>query len=399
MNEPVHCLRLSFSGVNLIAVKESRRKVQHATLRPDLPKESAMIFRPLLFLFFIASLLPVSQNLAQSVSTAMINVPYKGKDYIGQPLAWDGKDVVLLRRDGRISRLPATDLNSMDVVKEQYVPFGSQEMARELRVEFGSKYQVSLTKNFVVVHPPGSAKKWARPFQDLYYRFGVFFKSRGVEPDEPQTPLVAIVLRTRGEYDRFIKNYQPGLEYSAGYYSSRSNRIITYDHSDHGNWLDSNDTIVHEAAHQTAYNTGIHRRFASPPRWLTEGLAQLFEAKGINSNRFGQRSQRINKQAMQKLMELYANKEVTGALEELVQSDNMFRTDLDKAYAVSWGVSFFLLENYPKKYVAYLSHDGDREPFRGYTRTRRAEDFAEFFGANFTKFETRMKIFFDDLNK
>ena len=122
MNEPVHCLRLSFSGVNLIAVKESRRKVQHATLRPDLPKESAMIFRPLLFLFFIASLLPVSQNLAQSVSTAMINVPYKGKDYIGQPLAWDGKDVVLLRRDGRISRLPATDLNSMDVVKEQYVP-------------------------------------------------------------------------------------------------------------------------------------------------------------------------------------------------------------------------------------------------------------------------------------
>ena len=357
-----------------------------------------MIIRLLLFLFLTASFVPVSHSVAQSTSTAMVNVSYKGKDYIGQPLAWDGKDVVLLRRDGRITRLPVTDLNALDVVKDRYEPYGNQEIARELRAEFGSKYQVSSTKNFVVVHPPGSSKKWARPFQDLYYRFGVYFRSHGIELDEPQTPLVAIVLRTRKEYDRFIRRYQPGMEFSAGYYSARSNRIITYDHSDQGDWLDSNATIVHEATHQTAYNTGIHRRYASSPRWLTEGLAQLFEAKGVNSNRYGQRSQRINKQAMQQLMKLYQKQEVTGSLEHLVQGDSMFRTDLGKAYAISWGVTLFLSEKYPKKYVSYLTRDGDREPFRGYSRTQRAEDFARFFGTNFAKIEAQMRTFFEDLS-
>jgi len=330
----------------------------------------------------------------------MIKVPYKSKGYVGQPLAWDGKEVVLLRRDGRITRLPATSLKDMDVVKDEFEPYERDEMIANLRAEFGAKYQVSPTQNFIVVHPPGSPKKWAQPFQDLYYRFGLFFKSRGVELTEPQTPLVAIVLRTRREYDRFIKDYQPGMEYSAGYYSSRSNRIITYDHSDHGDWLNSNDTIVHEATHQTAYNTGIHRRYASAPRWATEGLAQLFEAKGINnSSYYGQLAHRINKQSLRDLMELYRKDKVAGSLQQLVQSDSLFRTDINKAYAVSWGASLFLSENYPKKYVAYLAHDGARKPFRTYSRTERAKDFAKFFGTNFTNLDARMKTFFAKLEK
>ena len=359
-----------------------------------------MITRLLLFLFAVALIAPASHCVAQPISSAMIKVPYKGKDYVGQPLVWDGTDVVLKRRDGRISRLPATDLNSMEVVEDKYIPYQSDEMVSKLRVEFGSKYQVSPTKNFIVVHPPGSSQKWAQPFQDLYYRFRIFFKGRGVELEEPQAPLVAIVLRTRKEYDRFIKDYQPGLGYSAGYYSPRSNRIITYDRSDQGDWLNSNDTIVHEATHQTAYNTGIHARFANAPRWLTEGLAQLFEAKGINNSRYyGQLSDRINKGALRELMELYRKEEVAGVMEQLVQSDSLFRTDVNRSYAISWGMSLFLSESYPKKYVAYLAHDGGREPFRGNTRSQRAKDFAKFFGTNFTNLEARMKSFFEDLKE
>ena len=359
-----------------------------------------MIIRLLLILFYFAMFLPAKHCAAQPISQAMVKVPYKGNDYVGQPLAWDGKDVVLFRRDGRISRLPATDLKKLEVVKEKYKPYSDDQMVTDLRIEFGGKYQVSLTKNFIVVHPRGSAKKWAQPFQDLYYRFGLFFKSRGVELEEPRVPLVAVVLRTRREYDRFIKDYQPGMEYSAGYYSSFSNRIITYDHSDQGDWLDSNSTIVHEATHQTAYNTGIHRRFASAPRWMTEGLAQLFEAKGINnSGYYGQLSHRINKPALRSLMELYRKNKVAGSLEQLVQSDSLFRNDVNKAYAISWGASLFLSENYSKEYVAYLAYDGAREPFRGYSRTQRAEDFAKFFGTDFRKLDARMKTFFADLDE
>ena len=44
-------------------------------------------------------------------------------------------------------------------------------------------------------------------------------------------------------------------------------------------WAPS-DTIIHEATHQTAYNVGVHARFADQPRWLVEGLAMMFEAEG-----------------------------------------------------------------------------------------------------------------------
>ena len=358
-----------------------------------------MPHRLYLFLIFAALFLS-SDCLGQVTSDVMVRVPYKGKEYIGQPLAWDGKEVALFRRDGRISQLPAPDLKKLDIVEDHYKPFGKDEMIAKLRAEFGSKYQVSPTKNFIVVHPPGSAKKWADPFQDLYYRFGLYFKARGVELEEPPAPLVAIVLRTRREYDRFIKDYQPGMEYSAGYYSSRSNRIITYDHSAQGKWRSSDDTLVHEATHQTAYNTGIHRRFGNTPRWLSEGLAQLFEAKGINnSRRYGDPSDRINEQALRQLMDLYKKDQVAGAVQQLVRKDNMFRTDIEKAYAVSWGVSLYLAENYPRKYVAYLAYDGDRKAFRPHPEMQRAKDFAKFFGADFTDFDARMKIFFTTLAK
>ena len=67
-------------------------------------KESAMIHRLLLFLLLVALFLP-GDCLGQVTSDVMISVPYKGKEYIGQPLAWDGKEVALFRRDGRILSL------------------------------------------------------------------------------------------------------------------------------------------------------------------------------------------------------------------------------------------------------------------------------------------------------
>ena len=35
-----------------------------------------------------------------------IQVPYKEKAYVGRPLAWDGREMMLLRRDGKVSILP-----------------------------------------------------------------------------------------------------------------------------------------------------------------------------------------------------------------------------------------------------------------------------------------------------
>jgi hypothetical protein len=335
----------------------------------------------------------------QAMHEGMVEVPYKDKNYVGRPLAWDGKDLMLLRRDGRISRLPVTKISSLQLVSKQYKPFAVDELRANLNREFGSKYQVSVTNDFVVVHPHGSQRKWAQPFQELYHRFRIFFESRGIKLKRPQAKMVAVVLRTRNEYDRFIRDYHSTLNNTVGYYNPASNRIITYDQSSEGrDWLESNETIIHEATHQTAYNTGIHRRYGNPPKWVTEGLAQLFEAKGINNSRFYSRqSDRINKQCLRHLQTYYRQGKVAGQIENLVLNDNLFRADASRAYTISWGLAFFLAESYPKKYAAYLAHDASREAFKRHTRTDRANDFAEFFGSNFENLEARMKTFYSQL--
>ncbi len=170
-------------------------------------------------------------NLLGQQQEMTVKISYKGKSYSGQPMAWDGREMMLLRRDGKISILPVGSTNEYQTVSDRFRPYSAETMRVKLQQEFGSKYQVSVTRNFVVVHPPGDYQVWAMPFEELYHRFDAYFSSRGFQLDQPEFPLVAVVLRTRGEFDYFLRTYQDYDPQVLGYYSPTSNRIITYDQS------------------------------------------------------------------------------------------------------------------------------------------------------------------------
>ena len=78
-----------------------------------------------------------------------------------------------------------------------------------------------------------------------------------------------------------------------------SNRVFLFDvtaGTSGVDWSENADTIIHEATHQTAYNVGIHRRFTAAPRWLVEGLATMFEARGVwNAQYDHTQADRINR--------------------------------------------------------------------------------------------------------
>src|SRR5690349_23883131 len=81
-----------------------------------------------------------------------------------------------------------------------------------------------------------------------------------------------------------------------GYYSARTNRVALYDLSADetagplgdaasrdevtrrlSKFPSSVATVVHEAVHQLAFNTGLQVRYADNPMWVSEGLAMYFE--------------------------------------------------------------------------------------------------------------------------
>ena len=345
---------------------------------------------------------PTTVVQAQTSKEITVKVNVKGKNFIGKPLVWDGKEMVLLRRDGRMSILPVRSHDDYRKVSDSFKPKSPDSIRSQLLKEFRGKYQVSTTKNFIVVHPYGDANVWANPFEELFQRFKNYFVSRGISLEEPPFPMVAVVLKSRGEFDRFLKNYHDYDPSVLGYYSPRSNRIITFDQnkgkSRDQSWFFSADTIVHEATHQTAFNAGLHNRFGPVPRWMSEGLAMMFEAPGVNnSNYFSRQSTRVNRGRLLQLRQMYKKNQTDGAIPSLVVSDRLFRSKPDLAYAMSWGLTFYLAENHPQEYVQMLRKDGAREDFKGYGNRERARDFLKLYKMDMSELEVRAKKFIMEL--
>lgn len=333
-----------------------------------------------------------------SSNNLTISIPYKSNHYVGKPLAWDGKEMLLLRRDGKLNILPVSSEDDYQTVSRNFKPYSSATLRDQLQKEFGGKYQVSVTQHFVVVHPPGDFQIWALPFERLYSRFRLYFSSRGLALSNPEFPLVAVVLRTRQEFDRFLTRYQTLDDQILGYYSPKSNRVITYDQrqgkAKDQSWLFHTSTIIHEATHQSAFNSGLHPRFAPVPRWISEGLAMLFEAPGVNNSaHFGSQSSRINQGRLNDLKQYYEQGLVDGRLADLIKSDDLFRTDPLLAYSMAWGLTFYLCEHRPQQYFEFLSTDSQRQDFKDFPSRSRLDAFGEAFGYKIDDVESRVKKF------
>jgi hypothetical protein len=327
-----------------------------------------------------------------------IKVQYKNHHYVGKPVAWDGQELLLLRRDGKLNMLPVANENDYQTVSAGFKPFSSETLRQQLQSEFGGQYQVSVTKHFVVVHPPGDFRVWALPFEQLYQRFRLYFSSRGIHLAPPEFLMVAVILRTRQEFDRFLEKYHQLDDQVLGYYSPKSNRVITYDQRQgkptDQSWFFHTSTVVHEATHQSAFNTGLHSRFAQVPRWISEGLAMLFEAHGVNNSAlYPSRASRINQGRLRDLKHFYQQGSVDGRLGELLSSDDLFRTDPQLAYAMSWGLTFYLTEYQPQQYFNFLSADSQRLNFMEFPSHERTNAFGKAFGFRLENLEGRMKKF------
>ncbi len=324
-----------------------------------------------------------------------VKVKVKQRTLIGNPLIWDGSQMQLLRRDGRMTQVPVASHDDYKVLPEPFEPYSKTAMARGLQKEFGQKYKVSVTPSFVVVHPKGDYQTWAKPFEDLNVRFANYFHSRGARLKPSKFPMVAVVLRTRREFDRMLASYHKGSlsANTLGYYSPKSNRVITYDpyEGKRKDWLMDTDTIVHEATHQTAFNRGIHSRYGASARWVSEGLACMFEAPGVNNSYvYTKQSDRVNMGRMRTMLRLIDNRSAKGSLERIVRDDRLFQSNPQLAYAYGWALTFFLAETKSKEYITFLTEDGKRENFSRYSRTDRVEQFAEAFGSDFENIEATM---------
>lgn len=321
-----------------------------------------------------------------------------GKEWLeGTPLATNTSEVVLLLRDGQWRDFSPAQVKEFKEIGG-FRSFGAAEMRGQLMREFGKGYDVSGAGHYLVVHPAGQRDRWAPRFEELYRSFQHYFTARGWRPKEPRFPLVAVVYPR--QVDFLEQAAKEGVNGSGmlGYYSPKTNRILLYDSShESGDWTINAETVIHEATHQTAFNTGIHSRYGQAPRWVVEGLGTMFEARGVwNSRKYTKLSDRINHGRLQQYKKMMEHRRWSG-IAEMVSSDRPFQSNVDHAYPEAWALTFFLCETEPKKFFQYVAKTAEIEPFAPYPAPQRLKDFTDVFGTDLKLLDARMQRFYKDL--
>jgi hypothetical protein len=329
----------------------------------------------------------------------LIRLDLSGRTLEGTVLQTANEKIFFLTRDGQLAEFLANKATNFSEVPGGFKSYSQSEIRGSLLREFGQGYEVSGVGHYLVVHPAGKRDQWAPRFEELYRSFIHYFTARGWPLSEPRFPLVAVVCPR--EADFWQKANKDGLQRSSGvlgYYSPVTNRILMYDAAANAgsgyDWTTNADTIIHEAAHQTAFNTGVHGRFVHPPRWVVEGLGTMFEARGVwQSQTYPNLHDRINRGRLGSFRSYASGRRPDDAISRIVSSDRLFSADPDGAYAEAWALSFFLVETEPKKYTQFLAKTASRPAFTDYRAPERLKDFTDVFGSDLVMLDARLKRF------
>ena len=364
-----------------------------------MPSPLSSLLSPLLALLLVAPALAVDH----------VTVRRDGKttELTGRVLveAQDG-GLLLLGQDGVLSIIPPEEKKAHAKDDQPFRPASREEMAKRLLSELPQGFKVHHTAHYLIFYDtsPAYAQWCGALFERLYMAFTNFWTRRGFELTKPEFPLVAVVFADR---QAFLNHTRPELGKAAesvlGYYALNTNRMTMYDLTGteaqglglgrnrtmaqvnqilaQPNALHTVSTIVHEATHQIAFNCGLHARLSDCPLWFSEGIAMFFETPDLRSAKGWSGIGAVNMPRLERFARCLEMRPA-GSLETLVRDATRFRDTKQAmdAYAEAWALTYFLIRQHPKQYLAYLAMLSKKKPLREDGPAKRLDEFRQIFG-------------------
>lgn len=319
--------------------------------------------------------------------------------------------LLLETRDGRLETVTPSELVSAAELEERYRPCDAAELSSLLQSELGAEFETLHTRKYVIATntTPAYGQYCGELFERLQAAFLTHWKRAGLTLAEPAQPLATVILQSPQQYAEFAAREVGGaIAGSLGFYSARTNRIVIADltrgtdgepvagTSEVARRMESQlanvATIVHEAAHQIAFNCGLHRRYADNPMWLTEGLAMFCEAPDLGSGTGWRTIGKLHTGRLAQFREFAATRRRSGSLTSLVISDDRFRDPVTAAdaYAESWALTWLLYQRRRPQYVEFLKRIGARPCLVWDTPEQRQQTFEGTFGADWNGLEREL---------
>ena len=280
-------------------------------------------------------------SVAEGQTAGMVEFFTSGKLQRGLALVDLTHETVVLGRDGQLHSLNPRGKEGVRKVNGKYVPLSATEMRNQLRAEFGRHYEVVSTNNFLVVQPLGRGKRWPDMFEQSHRAFITYMRRRGVKIREGRFPMVAVVFPDQRSMYAEFKKLDIDVSRVSGLYSNNSNRVMTHD-GGHLSLIAA--TVRHEAAHQSAFNSGVHSRLSDTQRWITEGIGQMFEPAAMTDTQSSSPlRERLNRDSMRVIASEYSEPgdvNFDRGIVQLLCDDTMFagKRSVDNAYALAWAM-------------------------------------------------------------
>lgn len=321
--------------------------------------------------------------------------------------------ILLLGLDGQLWPIPKEELVSRSSDDTPFAPLPAADLAAVAMKDLPEGFRVHQTKHYLILYNTSSVyAEWVGAlYERLYSAFYTFWTHRGLKLKEPDFPLVALVFDSQSSYASFTRHEIGEASISIiGYYSLQTNRVVMYDLT--GSQTENLSggkqaaakinqilsrpeaernvaTIVHEATHQLAHNSGLQARYADIPFWVSEGLAIYFETPDLGSAKGWRNIGGVNRVNLQNYRQSLA--EIPpGKLMEQLLDDSRFRDPklAPAAYGQSWAMIYFLLKTRGEKFSAYLEELSQLTPLVAEGDDARLKLFTKHLGEDVDKLET-----------
>jgi hypothetical protein len=316
--------------------------------------------------------------------------------------------LLLMTFDGTLWTIEPDELVARKEDQQPFRPLSRDELAKQMLSELPAGFEVYSTHHYLICHNTSrDYAAWCGAlFERLYKAFTNFWIRKGIKLHDPEFPLVAIVFNTRESYSKFAQaELGPKAPSIVGYYSLRSNRVTMYDLTGIESLRSAGDrrgspaqinqmlaqpaaeqvvaTIIHEATHQIAFNSGLQTRFADIPLWVSEGIAVYFETPDLQSAKGWRNVGAVNTSRLERFRQ-YFHERPSASLKTLISDDKRMRDSraaLD-AYAEAWALNYYLIRHHPKQYLAYLQMLSEKGQLLWDDPQTRVKEFQAAFGDN-----------------
>jgi len=341
--------------------------------------------------------------------------------------------ILLQTRDGQYHLLEKSDDVSATSDETPFAPFSAKELAESLKDEFtplgrefSTEFRLLPTKHYLIVY--NTSQQYAQwignVFETLLASYSATLKQNGFPIEKNEFPLVVVLLSNRKLFEAYARKDISSVSAQGvlAYYHKWTNRVVIYDQTGiERRWegvtgrltkqeIDSIlarpgarenlSSALHEAVHQIGFNCGIHHRFSPCPLWVCEGLALLFESPSIAAGTGKSAGVLVNRDRYRDLAR-FMQKKTEDPIQKLIMSDDPLAIgtveSVRDAYALTWGIAYFLNTRLPKQWVAYLKCMGEKKPYEPYPPEERLADFETHFGKNWPQFYKEMEKFYEKL--